>query len=170
MIEPEIEIKSQANPTGILSSSMSEPKKRSAYHTKRKIGCKGKKIPTNKGKVAQLEVFKGREQRLNRAIFQVLSEKSPLAVWDILQHIIHDLKGFKRTKYAITNARIKALATQGYLRTAGIRVKRQGGSTNLYELTARAKLAMAISTKSIDDIINGLDEDSAQIVLQIISK
>jgi len=115
-------------------------------------------------------IFKGREQRFNKAIFHVLSKESPLAVWNIFQHVTHDLKGFEHSKYAIINARVKALQTQGYLRTTGVRNKQQGGTTNLYDLTAKAKLAIAVSTKTLDEFVNELGEDSAQTILQAISK
>ena len=44
-----------------------------------------KPTPTGKNKVTELQVFKGREAKLNIAIFYVLSHReSPLAIWNIL--------------------------------------------------------------------------------------
>ncbi len=117
----------------------------------------------------KLTVFTGRQQKLNRAVFRVLSKNSPLAIWDILQKIKQDLKGFKRTKYAIINARVKALETQGYLRIVGTRTKKQGGSTNLYDITTKARLAISLSSISMDDLINSLKEDTALKLIKEIS-
>jgi hypothetical protein len=114
-------------------------------------------------------VFSGKEASRNNAIFYVLTQQSPLAVWNMLGHVKH-LPGFKRTKYAVISTRVKALEAQGYLRRTGTRAKKQGGETKLYELTARAQLAMALSNKTMDDVIKELDEDSALIILRIISK
>jgi hypothetical protein len=143
---------------------------RSANSSFIKLGFGNKKSFKKNSIRASLSVFKGREQKLNDAIFYVLSEESALAVWDILGHILHQLKGFKHTKYAIVNVRVKALESQGYLRKTGVRTTKQGGNTALYELTAKARLAMAVSSKSLDELINELDENSALTVLEVISK
>jgi DNA-binding PadR family transcriptional regulator len=118
----------------------------------------------------KIEVFKGREQRVNCAIFCVLSKNFPLAIWDILQDIRHDLIGFKRIKYAIINVRVRALEKQRYLRVFGYRTIRNGGKTKLYKLTTKARLAIVLSTISIDDFINVLEETSALKLLKEISK
>lgn len=148
----------------------SEPKQSSAKNSPLNPHCVNKRTYNKNSVQLKAAIFKGREQRFNRAIIRVLSKESPLAVWNIYQHITSNLKGFNHSKYAIINARVKALQAQGYLRITGVRTKQQGGSTNLYELTARAKLAVAISTKNLDDLINELDEDSAKTILQAILK
>jgi len=126
-----------------------------------------KQLSKRNSKAVKLSVFKGREAKLNSAIFYVLSQEAPLAVWNILGRI-KDLPGFKRTKYAVISARVKALETQGYLRRAGTRDKKQGGQTNLYELTAQAQLAMTLRNKTMDDIISKLNEDTALTMLSLI--
>ena len=128
------------------------------------------KKPPKKNDLTKLSIFKGRQQRVNRAIFCVLSKNSPLAIWNILQTIRHDLKGFKRTKYATINVRVKALEKQRYLQVSGYRTIRQGGKTKLYKLTTKARLAIVLSTISIDDFINVLEEKSALKLLKEISK
>jgi hypothetical protein len=125
------------------------------------------KFSKKNSKAIKLSVFKGREAKLNGTIFCVLSSEAPLAVWNILGRI-KDLPGFKRTKYAVISARVKALETQGYLRRAGSRDKKQGGQTNLYDLTAQAQLAMALRNKNMDDVISKLDEDTALTMLSLI--
>lgn len=124
-------------------------------------------MPTHKCETVKLSVFKGREAKLNRAIFQVLSEESPLAIWDILRNICKT-RGFRRTKYAVINARIKALEDEGYLKRTGHRNTKQGGKTILYELCEKTKLAIELDSRNPDDILDQLDEKSALTILKII--
>ncbi len=127
-----------------------------------------KPTPAGKNKVTKLQVFKGREAKLNKAIFYVLSHgESPLAIWNILKQITVR-KGFKRTKYAVVNSRVKALETEGYLRMVGVREKKSGGETNLYEITEHAELAMVLSSESMDTIVNELDCQAALTIFSLI--
>jgi hypothetical protein len=145
----------------------SEPAQRSA-NTGSFHPCRAtKQLSKRNCRAIKLSVFKGREAKLNGAIFYVLSQEAPLAVWNILGRI-KDAPGLKRTKYAVISLRVKALETQGYLRRAGTRDKKQGGQTNLYELTAQAQLAMALRNKTMDDIISKLNEDTALTMLSLI--
>ena len=124
-------------------------------------------MPRRKRKSCRLSVFKGREAKLNRAIFQVLKEEAPQAMWDIFRKVGR-MRGFKRTKYAVINTRVKALEAKGYLKKTGERDTKQGGETALYKMTARARLAVKLSCQTIDDLINELDEDAALIILKAI--
>jgi hypothetical protein len=124
-------------------------------------------VPPRKCETVRLSVFKGREAKLNRAIFEVLIEESPLATWDILRNVCK-MWGFKRTKYAVINARIKALEDEAYLKKTGNRDTKQGGKTILYELCAKTKLAIALNARNLDDILDQLDEKSALTILKII--
>ena len=124
-------------------------------------------MATRNSETVRLSVFRGREAKLNRAIFQVLTEESPQAMWDILRNV-GKIRGFKRTKYAVINTRIKALEDEGYLNKTGTRDTKQGGKTILYELCAKTKLAILLDSKNIDDILNQLDEKSALTILTII--
>ena len=125
-------------------------------------------MPGPKSEKVRLSVFKGREAKLNHAILQVLSKASPLAIWDIHKNA-GEIRGFKGTKYAVINARIKALEEEGYLKRTGKRNTKQGGKTTLYTLSAKTKLAMELNSQNIDDMFNKLDEESALAMLDIIS-
>jgi len=48
---------------------------------------RAEKMAPKKCKGTELSVFKGREARLNRAIFQVLSAEAPQAIWDIFKGV-----------------------------------------------------------------------------------
>lgn len=114
-------------------------------------------------------VFRGKEASLNYAILFVLSRNTPLAIWSMLVEI-RSLPGFKHLKYAVLWARVKDLETHGHIEIKGTRDKKQGGQTNLYAVTLRAQLAMALIGKTVDDIINQLNEEVALVMLRAISK
>lgn len=122
-----------------------------------------------KCKSTELSVFKGREARLNRAIFQTLSGKEPLAIWDIFKNTAK-LRSLRRKRYAVVEVRVKALEAQGYLAVAGERDTKQGNRTSLFKLTAKAKLALMIGSRTIDDIARDLDEKTALVLLEAIAK
>ena len=126
-----------------------------------------RKVAPKKCKVTELSVFKGREAKLNRAIFQILSTKEPLAIWDLFSNIAK-LRGLKRKRYAVVEVRVKALEAQGYLAVAGERDTKQGNKTSLFKLTAKAKLALEIGPRTIDDVLRELNEETALMMLKIL--
>jgi DNA-binding Lrp family transcriptional regulator len=117
-----------------------------------------------KGKGTELSVFKGREARLNRAIFRILAEKSNLAMYDIAKAIRHQ-RGLKHTKYTNVNRRVKALEQQGYLGKAGVRITQSGSETMLYELTTRAHVALLLNRISQDTFMREADEETLTVEL-----
>ncbi len=121
-----------------------------------------------KSESVKLAVFKGREARLNRAILELFSEENLLAKWDVFKKLIRK-RGFKRVRYAVIDVRIGALETEGFLALAGERDKKQGGKTALFRSTAKAKLALELSSRNIDDLLNELDEGAALAMLRLIS-
>ena len=122
-----------------------------------------------KSKGTALSVFKGREARLNRAIFQVLSAGEPQAIWYIFKGVTK-LRGLKGKRYAVVEVRMKALETQGYLAVAGERDTKQGYKTPIFKMTAKANLAWMIGPRTIDDIVREVDEETALILFKTISK
>ena len=90
-----------------------------------------------------------------------------MAVWNILG-CINELRGFKRTKFAVVNDRVKALVMQGYVKGVGVRGTKQGGETVLYELTVRAELALVFYSESLESILGELDESAELTMLSVI--
>ncbi len=76
----------------------------------------------------------------------------------------------KRKRYAVVEVRVKALEAQGYLAAAGESETKQGNKTLLFKMTPKAELAITIGSRTIDDIIKELDEETALMVLKAISK
>jgi len=118
-------------------------------------------VARRKDSIGRISVFKGREAKLNRAIFQVLALKSPLTIYDIHKEV-KARRGLKHTKYTNVLRRIRALEKEGYLEKAGTReIKTQPGSqTILYQLTPRAYLAILLNKINLDNFILGADEQS----------
>jgi Fe2+ or Zn2+ uptake regulation protein len=103
---------------------------------------------------AKLSVFKGREAKLNMAVFHVLALKGPLTAYDLHKEVKAQ-KSLRHTKYTNVLRRIKALEESGYIEKAGTRkIKTHPHyQTNLYQLTPRAYLAVLVNKTNLDEII-----------------
>ena len=104
-------------------------------------------------------MFKGREARLNHTIFQTLTQRSPLAIYEIHKQI-KTQRGLKHTKYTNVSRRVRALEESGYLDNAGIRDTQAGGQATLYQLATRAQVALFLSQISPDTFIKEADEET----------
>ena len=112
-----------------------------------------------KEKSGRLQVFKGREAKLNRAIFHILALKGPQTIYEISKEV-KTKKGLKNTKYTNVNRRVRTLEESGYLEKAGIRSTQAGGQATLYQLTTRAHVALLLSQISPDTFTKEADEDA----------
>ena len=112
-----------------------------------------------KEKSGRLQVFKGREAKLNRAIFHILALKGPQTIYEISKEV-KTQKGLKNTKYTNVNRRVRTLEESGYLEKAGIRSTQAGGQATLYQLTTRAHVALLLSQISPDTFTKEADEDT----------
>jgi hypothetical protein len=121
-----------------------------------------------KPKGTELSVFKGREAKLNRAIFQAFIIKGPQTIYDVHKKI-KTCKGLKRTYYGNVNKRMRSLEQTGYLRVVSIRTTKAGTRASLYELTARAILALFLNSINIENLLERTDEDSATEILAVMA-
>jgi hypothetical protein len=112
-----------------------------------------------KPKNTRLSVFKGREARLNHAIFQILSLKGPLIIYDIHKEVKAQ-KDLKHTKSTNVLRRIKALEESGYLEKAGTRKTLPGYERVLYKLSSKTYLALLLNKINLDSFIQTADEDT----------
>ena len=117
-----------------------------------------------RSKGTELSVFKGREAKLNRAIFQALALKSPQTIYDIHKQIRRH-RGLKSTKYASVNKRMRILELSGYVRVVGVKRTRAGFKASLYESMARAHLVVILDSHSISEIVKQMDETAAFSIL-----
>lgn len=117
-----------------------------------------------KPKNTRLSVFKGREARLNRAIFQSLALKGAQTIYDIHKHV-KTFRGLKYTYYGNVNKRVRALQQLGYVKEVNIKSTKAGFEATEYELTARAYLALMLASIKPEDLLNRIDEDAALEIL-----
>ena len=85
----------------------------------------------------KLQVFKGREAKLNKAIFHTLAQKSPQTIYDIHKDVKNQ-KGLRHTRYANVNKRVRALEDSGYIKKTGTKKTKAGFQASTYDLTAKA--------------------------------
>ena len=109
-----------------------------------------------KGKGTELSVFKGREAKLNHAIFQTLAIKGPQTIYGIHKEA-KTQRGLKRTKYTNVNRRVRALQGLGFIQKAGLISTQAGFEAVLYELTERAYLAMLLNQVNLEEFIQEAD-------------
>jgi len=114
--------------------------------------------------MARISIFTGREARLNKAVFWILAKQSPLTIYDIWQKL-RDQKDFAYIHYHIANRRVRALERQDFIQRVGERRTKMGLMAALYQLTARAYLAIVLDKIDLDDFIEKAPDD---IVLSVL--
>jgi hypothetical protein len=120
-----------------------------------------------KKKGTELSVFKGREAKLNRAIFQTLALKGPQTIYDMHKRL-RTMRGLRYTHYGNVNKRVKDLQNTGYVKEARVKSTKAGFEATEYELTARACLALMLDSIKLGDLVSRMDEDSALEILAAI--
>jgi len=121
-----------------------------------------------KDKGGRISVFKGREAKLNRAIFHILALKGPQAIYEVCKEV-RALKQLKHTKYTNVNRRVRALQHSGYLEKVGVRKTQAGFQATLYQLTARAYLALMLNQIDIETILQRADKTTILSLLAALS-
>ena len=109
-----------------------------------------------KHETIKLSVFKGKEAKLNRAIFQVLAQKSPQTAWEIFSQLTKQQE-LSDLKYWVLIRRINNLKESDFLMKVDEIKTMPGTETGLYQLTPRAELAIALDQIDLDKFINKAD-------------
>jgi len=102
--------------------------------------------------MARIAVFKGRDARLNKAIFWILAQQGSLTIYDIWRKM-RTQRDFAYIPYNTVNRRVRALEEQGSVEKIGERKTKTGFVAMLYQLTARAYLAILIDKIDLDIFI-----------------
>jgi len=110
-------------------------------------------------KSGRLSVFKGREAKLNSAIFHILALKGPQTIYEVCKEV-KTQKGLKHTKYTNVNRRVRALENLGYLEKTGTRKTQAGFQATLYQLATRAYLAILLNKINLDEFTQTAGEDA----------
>jgi len=121
-----------------------------------------------KPKNTRLSVFKGREAKLNRAVFQSLALKGAQTIYNIHKHV-KTFRGLKYTYYGNVNKRVRALQHIGYVKEVNIKSTKAGFEATEYELTTRAYLALMLDSTNLEDLLSRMDEDVAAEILAAIT-
>jgi len=102
--------------------------------------------------MARISIFKGREARLNKAIFRILARQTPWTIYEIWQKL-RDQRDFAYIRYHIVNRRVRALERRGYIEKSGERKTKTGFVAILYQLSTRAYLATLLDKIDLDNFI-----------------
>ena len=102
-----------------------------------------------KCKSTRLQVFSGKEARLNRVMLKILEWKSPLIAYDVWRQL-KATKGFRGIDSKTVYRRMHALEQEGWIGQKGKRPAKVQGDSALYELTLKGKAALRIDEKNIE--------------------
>ena len=108
----------------------------------------------------RLSAFKYRGAKLNRAIFEILAVEGPLTAYQVYKHI-RKRKEFEGKYYSVVNRRIRKLREQGYLKKVGETRTKAGFHAPLYELTAKAYLALLLKNIDFEMLLERINEKTA---------
>jgi predicted transcriptional regulator len=108
-------------------------------------------------------VFKGREARLNRAVIWAFGVEEPQTTRQLHQKIIQ-IKELRHTSYSTINKRVRSLEQSGYLKKVVVK-QRPGGYSNYYELRLKAILAKYLDSKTIENLFEQVNDQSALAIL-----
>jgi len=125
-------------------------------------------VAKDKEKSGRISVFKGREARLNRAIFHILAFKGPLTIYDIHKEVKAQ-RGLRQTRYANVNKRVRALEDSGYIKKIGIKKTKAGFQASTYDLTTKAYLAILLNSINLDKLVTQVDEATASTILAAVT-
>ncbi|MBE0513243.1 hypothetical protein IBX38_09360 [Candidatus Bathyarchaeota archaeon] len=125
-------------------------------------------MPRGKRKSGRLQVFKGREAKLNSAIFHILALKGPQTIYDIHKQV-KTRRRLRHVRYATVNKRVRTLEKSGYVKKIGVKKTKAGFKASIYELTARAYLAVLLSQINMDRFLEEAEDDTVLSALAALS-
>jgi DNA-binding MarR family transcriptional regulator len=120
-------------------------------------------------KGTKLSVFKGREAKLNRAIFKILALKGPRSTNSLYKNV-RELRGFGRKHYGNINKRVRALEELGYVKAADIQNTEGRTKAVVYELKAKAYLALMLDSISLESMLSRTNEETATKIMAAIAE
>jgi DNA-binding PadR family transcriptional regulator len=125
-------------------------------------------VARREDKSGRISIFKGREAKLNRAIFHILALKGPLTIYDLYKEV-RARRRLRRTRYASVNKRVKSLEKSGYIKKIGVKRTKAGFKASIYELNSRAYLAILLDSIKLEDLLTRVDEATASAILATIT-
>jgi DNA-binding Lrp family transcriptional regulator len=125
-------------------------------------------VARREDKRGRISIFKGREAKLNRAIFHILALKGPLTIYDIHKEV-KTRRRLRHTRYASVNKRVRSLEKSGYIKRIGVKKTKAGFRASIYELTAKAYLGILFDSINLEDLFMRVDEATASVILAAIT-
>jgi len=125
-------------------------------------------VARREGKSGRISVFKGREAKLNRAIFHILALKSPQTIYDIHKQV-KTRRRLRHVCYASVNKRVRSLEKSGYIKKTGIKKTKAGFKASIYELAARAYMAILLNSINLNKLVMQADEATASAILAAVT-
>jgi DNA-binding PadR family transcriptional regulator len=107
--------------------------------------------------MARISIFRGRDARLNKAIFWILAHQGSLTIYDIWRKL-RAQRDFAYTPYNTVNRRVRALEEYDFVEKIGQRRTKTGSVAVLYQLTSRAYLAILLDKINLDYFIEKASE------------
>jgi DNA-binding PadR family transcriptional regulator len=117
-----------------------------------RVGGEQKTLAQKRGRGTPLEVFSGKQARLNRVILLIFYSKKPLAKYDVFLEI-RNIKGFKHEDSKTIYRRMETLIEEGWIAQKGTRPAKVQGESILYELTLKGKAALRLDKKSMEEFL-----------------
>jgi DNA-binding Lrp family transcriptional regulator len=125
-------------------------------------------VERSKRNCGRISVFKGREAKLNFAVFHVLALKGPQTIYDIHKEVKAQ-RGLRQTRYASVNKRVRFLEESGYIKKIGIKKTKAGFEASIYELNVKGYLAILLNQINLDDFLKRVDDAAASTILGAIT-
>lgn len=97
----------------------------------------------------KLDVFSGKQAKLNRIIFLALLSKGLLTSYETYKEI-RAAKGFRHVNRQNIDRRVKALLEQGYLEVRGTKPAKAHFQQPLYKLSDYGEAALELSKKDFN--------------------
>ena len=121
-----------------------------------------------RGKCTELDVFSGREAKLNRVIFMILDSKNLLTSYDMYLEI-RRIKGFRHVKRQSVDRRMKALCEKGWIIKYGVRPAKAHFLSPLYALSIRAQAALSLNKTDLNAFIQVAPEIELEMIVDMLS-
>ena len=111
---------------------------------------------------SELSVFKGREAKLNLAIFFILALSDPLNINELQKQVSKQRK-LGGTYYASLTKRLRCLVADEYLKENKV-----GNTASTYQLTNKAYLAIFLRSNNIQDVLDKASEQKRAFLLLVL--
>jgi DNA-binding PadR family transcriptional regulator len=94
----------------------------------------------------------------------ILALKDPQTIYDIHREL-KTRRALRHVRYASVNKRVRSLEESGYIKKTGVKKTKAGFEASIYELTARAYLAILLNSINLNKLVMRVDEATSSAIL-----